>query len=330
MKTKLILTMMVGLTSYNALANSFEHSFNLLSDHSVATNARQDENNAHRLLFTTEWQWQADERWQIAGNLKAFRGDNGEGLTDNIQGISNIDAEKFSKIYEVFVLYQFNDQTRAKCGQVDANLEFAFVPVAGTFISPPLGITPTAIALPTYYDPALSCSVFYEPEQGFQWMGGVFAGRDHLNFAEQFYVVEGRYVTSSTRWSYGYWHHNGDWALLNEDNTKAISGWYLNYQLQLNQDWALFAVWSSLNDEVDITRQHHMLGVVRQYEAHQLGMMFSEVTQPHSAKEYLAEMYWQYQLLPELLLQPVLQWVNHAEPGIENQFVWTFRLNWSF
>lgn len=330
MKTPLLLTTLAGITSCCAFGNGFDYSFNLLSDHSVASNTRQADSNAHRLLFTTEWQWQADDRWLVAGNLKAFRGDNGEGLTENLQGISNIDAEKFSKIYEAYVQYQFNAETRAKCGQVDANLEFAFVPVAGTFISPPLGITPTAIALPTYYDPAMSCSVFYEPEQGFQWMGGVFAGRDHLDFAEQFYVAEGRYVTASSRWSYGFWHHSGDWELLDETKIKAISGWYLNYQLQLNQDWALFAVWSSLNDEVDITRQHHMLGLVRQYEQHQLGMMFSEVTQPQSAKEYLAELYWQHQLQPDLLLQPVLQWVKHGEAGLEDQFVWSVRLNWSF
>jgi hypothetical protein len=330
MKIQLMLTTLAGITSCFAFGDDFDYSFNLLSDHSVASNSRQDDNNAHRLLFTTEWQWQMDDRWLVAGNLKAFRGDNGEGLTENLQGISNIDAEKFSKIYEMYVQYQFNAETRAKCGQVDANLEFAFVPVAGGFISPPLGITPTAIALPTYYDPALSCSVFYEPEQGFQWMGGVFAGRDHLDFAEQFYVVEGRYVTANTRWSYGVWHHNGDWEVLDQNQIKAISGWYLNYQRQLNDNWSLFAVWSSLNDEVDITRQHHMLGVVRQFEPHQLGLMVSEVTQHDSAKDYLAELYWQHQLYSDLALQPVVQWVNHGEIGLKNQWVWTLRLNWSF
>lgn len=330
MKTPLMLTAFTGLFSGCVCGESFDYSFNLLTDHSVASNTRQTDSSAHRLLFTTEWQWQLDERWLVAGNLKAFRGDNGEALTENLQGISNIDAEKFSKIYEAYVQYQVSAETRVKCGQVDANLEFAFVPVAGTFISPPLGITPTAIALPTYYDPALSCSVFYEPEQGFQWMGGVFAGRDHLDFAEQFYVVEGRYVAEKSRWSYGFWHHSGDWELLDENNFKAISGWYLNYQLQLNQDWALLAVWSSLNDEVDSTRQHHMLGAVRQFDQHQLGLMFSELTQRHSATDYLTEVYWQHQLQPDLFVQPVLQWVNHAEAGVENQWVWSVRLNWSF
>lgn len=330
MKKSVFLTSLVGFNSCFALASSFDHSFNLLSDHSVVSTPRLDERSAHRMLFTTEWQWTLDGDWLIAGNLKAFRGDNGEALTENMQGISNIDAEKFSKIYELFVQYQLSADSRLKCGQVDANLEFAFVPTAGAFISPPLGITPTAIALPTYYDPAMSCSVFYEPEQGFQWMGGVFAGRDHLDFSEQFYVAEGRYVTAKARWSSGFWHHNGDWHLMNEQKIKAISGWYLNYQLQMSDDWTLFAVWSSLNDEVDTTRQHHMLGLVRQYQQHQLGVMFSEVTQVQSAKEYLVELYWQHELKPELMLQPVLQWVNHAEVGLANQWVWSLRLNWTF
>lgn len=330
MKIPVLLTTLAGFSSCVALASSFEHSVNLLSDHSVVSKPRQDAHSAHRMLVTAEWQWTMDEQWLIAGNLKAFRGDNGESLTENSQGISNIDAEKFSKIYEMFVQYQFSADSRLKCGQVDANLEFAFVPVAGTFISPPLGITPTAIALPTYYDPAMSCSFFYEPEQGFQWMGGVFAGRDHLNFSEQFYVAEGRYVTAKARWSYGVWHHNGDWDLIDEQKIKAISGWYLNYQLQMSDDWTLFAVWSSLNDEVDITRQHHMLGLVRQYQQHQLGMMFSEVSQLQRAKEYLVELYWQHELNPDLMLQPVLQWIDHAEAGLANQWVWSVRLNWTF
>lgn len=263
------------LLSSPAWAEEVAVSVNLLTDHSWVNSSEAEKKQAHRGLLTLEGQWQLDANWLLAGNLKAFRGNNGETLTDNIQGISNIDAEHFSKLYEAYLQYQFSADSRAKCGQVDANLEFAFIPAAAGFISPPLGITPTAIALPTYYDPALSCSVFYQPEQGFQWMGGFFAGGEQQQFAEQFYVAEGRYVDELSRWSYGYWRHNGDWADVVDQQLTAIGGWYLNYQRQLNPDWTLFLLWSELNDNVDVSRQHRMVGVVRQFEQQQLGLMVS-------------------------------------------------------
>lgn len=315
----------------------FEQSFNWLSDHSVLSTAakRPDADaealrQAHRLLLTYDFQFSGDSRWSLGGNFKMARGHNGEALTENLQGISNIDAEHFSKLYELYAQYQFNDKTRFKCGQVDANLEFAFVPVAAGFISPPLGITPTAIALPTYYDPALSCSLFYEPELGFQWMGGVFAGRDHLDFAEKFYIAEGRYVTANSRTTVGYWRHNGDWQDLDDGRIKPIDGWYLNHQYQLTADWSIFAVWSRLQDNVDISRQHQMLGVVRQFEQHQLGFMASKVLVPAQRAEWLAEVYWQHQWLAQVQIQPVLQWVRHSEPDWSNNLVLSLRVNWTW
>jgi porin len=316
---------------------TFEHSVNWLSDHSVLSSAakrpHEDEDaerQAHRLLLTYDFQFSGESPWSLSGNFKMARGNNGEALTENLQGISNIDAEHFSKLYELYLQYQLNDTTRLKCGQVDANLEFAFVPVAGGFISPPLGITPTAIALPTYYDPAMSCSVFYEPDRGFQWMGGVFAGRDHLDFAEKFYLAEGRYVTANSRSTFGYWRHNGDWEDLRDGQIKPIDGWYLNHQYQLTTDWSLIAVWSRLQDNVDVSRQHQMLGAVRQFEQHQFGVMASKVLVPEQRAEWLAEIYWQHQWLEQVQIQPVLQWVRHSEPDWGNNLVLSVRLNWTW
>jgi hypothetical protein len=164
----LLLISQVAVAPTLAAEEAFNQEFSVLADLSKATGDTGEETSAQRMLATWDAQYELSPRWSVAGNLKAFRGDNGEALTDNIQGISNIDAERFSKIYELYMQYQVSEQTRIKCGQVDANLEFAVIPVAGSFISPPLGITPTAIALPTYYDPALSCSAFYEPKR---WQG---------------------------------------------------------------------------------------------------------------------------------------------------------------
>ena len=316
---------------------SFSHETNLLIDISKADFDPTDveeapPSSAERMLATWSFQYEMTPRWSMAGNLKAFRGDNGEQLTDNIQGISNIDAERFSKIYEWYMQYQWSDDTRVKCGQVDANLEFAVVPVAGGFISPPLGITPTAIALPTYYDPALSCSVFYEPSQGFQAMGGVFAGRDHLNFGEQFYVLEGRYVQTNSQLVVGHWQHNGDWPLNDTEQFVAISGWYVNYQHQIHSSVTVFLGWSTLVDEVDSLKEHRLIGVVHDlpWGEQQVALMASQVTIPSSNDELLVEAYWQVPVWEQLVLQPVVQYIDQVAGTEDDAWIGTLRMSLTF
>ena len=306
----------------------FEHEFSILADLSKAGGYTGEETSAQRALVTWDAQYQLSPRWTVAGNLKAFRGDNGEALTDNIQGISNIDAERFSKIYELFMEYQWNEQTRLKCGQVDANIEFAVVPAAGAFISPPLGITPTAIALPTYYDPALSCSAFYEPERGFQAMAGVFAGRDHLDFADQFMVIEGRYVQEHGQLVVGHWQHNGEWPLNETVDFVAISGWYANYQHQINDDLTVFIGLSALLDEVDAIEEHRLIGIVYQlpWQEQQLGLMASQVTVPTANDELQLEAYWQLPITENLVLQPVVQYIDQVAGTDRNAWVGTLRV----
>jgi|GEM_PF-3060753 len=306
----------------------FTHGFQLISDHSTVRGFSADQQKAHRALLTWQWAYDSGNAWSFAGDFKALRGDNGEGLTDNVQGISNIDAEPFSKLYQAYAQYQFSDVQRMKCGQVDANLEFAMVPVAGAFISPPLGITPTAIALPTYNKPALSCSYFYEPQQGWQAMTGVFAGRGQTDFTEQFYIAETRYVTHNARMSAGYWHHHGDWKLLNDAQLRAISGWYINYQYQWHPQWTGFVELSTLNDDVDETHQHRMLGVVFSPDetGQQLGVMLSQVSGPAPSDEHLLEAYWLLPLTTQLQLQPVIQRIAHKADERSDSTVATLRL----
>lgn len=303
--------------------------FSLINDNShVAGYIDGDKRSASRLLATWDFSAQWQPQWLVAGNLKAFRGRNGEQLTGNREGISNIDAEQFSKIYELYLQYQFDDNSRLKCGQLDANLEFAMVPIGGAFISPPLGITPTAVALPTYYDPALSCSYFYEPADGWQWATGVFAGRSHNNFAEQFYIAEGRYVTENGRASFGYWRHNGDWEHVNTQQLIPASGWYLNYQQQFAPGRYWFFGWSGLNDEVDILHQHRMAGLVFEqiFPQQDVGIVLSQVTALDQADETMLETYWLVHAHEQFQLQPVLQWIDYDEQGKSNSLVVTLRL----
>lgn len=328
----LLLISQVVVAPTLAAEEAFNQEFSVLADLSKAGGDTGEETSAQRMLATWDAQYELSPRWSVAGNLKAFRGDNGEALTDNIQGISNIDAERFSKIYELYMQYQVSEQTRIKCGQVDANLEFAVIPVAGSFISPPLGITPTAIALPTYYDPALSCSAFYEPERGFQAMAGVFAGRDHLDFAEQFMVVEGRFVQESSQFVLGHWQHNGDWLLNDSEQFVAISGWYANYQHQVTNELTVFLGLSTLADAVDAIEEHRLLGLVYQlpWQDQQIGAMVSQVTVPTANDELQIETYWQLPVTDQLVVQPVLQYIDQVAGTDRSAWVGTLRLAITF
>ncbi len=328
MQVSSVLLSLSAVMTLAAPASDFQHQFSFINDNSRASGFRGEQSQASRALLSWDWQYELPAQWQMAGSLKAFRGRNGELLTDNIQGISNIDAAHFNKIYELYLQYQLDDTSRIKCGQVDANLEFAFVPAAAGFISPPLGITPTAVALPTYYDPAASCSVFYEPAQGFQWMSGFFAGEGHSDFSAQFTVAEGRYVSAYSRTSYGYWRHHGDWTTRTATSLRAVSGWYLNHQQQVSARLVLFGVWSGLNDDVDILHQHRMLGLVWQpgAQTQQFGLMYSMVTAAERQSEQMIEGYWQWTVTSQLQLQPVLQWVRHADPARSHSLVATLRL----
>lgn len=311
-------------------ATDFTQQWNLIADHSWASGYRaEDVRSAHRGLLTWDMQYQLNSQWAFQGNLKAFRGRNGERLIGNREGISNIDAEVFSKVYEAFVVYRPDEQQRIKCGQVDANLEFAMIPSGGNFISPPLGITPTAIALPTYYDPALSCSYFYEPELGWQAAFGVFAGRDAHSFAEQFYIAEARYVTERSRWSFGYWRHNGQWEHVTQPKLEPASGWYVNGEFQQGP-LTFFTVWSGLVDDVDILHQHRMLGVTYQHERAESGLVLSQVTAAGQEDEWMVEGYHQWSLLEQVVIQPVVQWVHYQQPDKPASIVWTLRWIWTF
>lgn len=319
-----------------AQERSLSRSFELIADYSTVSASEEldgaERDDALRALATWVWQYQSTSAWSAFANFKAFRGQNGEALGENWQGISNIDTDHFSALYEAYLQYHLGSDSRLKCGQVDANLEFAFVPVASAFISPPLGITPTAIALPTYADPALSCSFFYQPEKGWQWQGGLFAGAEHNSFADQFYVLEGRYVTAQSQFVFGHWRHNGQWQLQNTAEVTSIDGWYLNYQYQFSDSLTLFALWSGLTDAVDSARKHLLLGVVQQlpWQGQQLGLMFSQLQQAAHQQEQLMELYWQWPVAEQLTLQPVVQYIDSPAAAKGHAWFGTLRLVFSF
>lgn len=88
-------------------------------------------------------------------------GPNGSERLGDVQGFSNIDADAFSGVSEVWIEQRFaSDRFRLKAGRVDANTEFAMVATASDFLNSSMGFSPTIAAMPTYPEPALSVNAF--------------------------------------------------------------------------------------------------------------------------------------------------------------------------
>lgn len=110
------------------------------------------------------------------GQLMWRPGPNGSAILGDTQGFSNIDAEPLFGAGEVWYEQRlFEERFRIKAGRVDANTEFATVPVAADFLSSSMGYSPT-IAMPSYPTPAASVSVFVQPAPHFHVGAGLFNG----------------------------------------------------------------------------------------------------------------------------------------------------------
>ena len=87
---------------------------------------------------------------------------------------------------------------------------------------------------------------------------------------------------------------------------------------------------STLLDEVDAIEEHRLIGVVYQlpWQDQQAGVMASQVTVPMANDELQFEAYWQFPITENLLLQPVVQYIDNVA-GTDNQ-AWVSTLRVAF
>jgi porin len=164
------------------------------------------------------------------------RGGFGPASTGDAQGFSNIDADDFGSLYEVWVEQTLLPGLRVKVGQIDANTEFAFVENGGAFINPSMGFSPTIFVLPTYPSPHLGVIAQAQPSKRF-WAGiGIFrdemdqggtAGPRHEAFAIGEVGVRWA-LGGGGRLGVGYWHHTGSFPLVRDEGASVkASGQYM-------------------------------------------------------------------------------------------------------
>lgn len=110
--------------------------------------------------------------WWKNGHFGAvLQGEHGEGLsasyTGDVQAISNIEADDFAQVSELWYEHDFLDQKlRVKFGKMDTNADFAFIDYGGNFSHASSGFSPT-IPLLTYPNQDLALFIGYSP---WEWL----------------------------------------------------------------------------------------------------------------------------------------------------------------
>jgi len=164
------------------------------------------------------------------GRFVVFAQDfHGRGITErhvgDFQVLSNIDAPERMQVSEYFWEQEwFGGQWRIVLGKVDANAEFAVVPIAGEYINSSFGFHPT-IPLPTFPDPSAGLALFWDVNEWLRLAAGVWDGEpDGRNWgfsgsgvtfsiyeAEIHYALFGRLPGQVHG---GTWYHSGEFESL--------------------------------------------------------------------------------------------------------------------
>ncbi len=195
-------------------------------------------------------------------DFQTFEGQNGSDEVGDFQAFSNLDADGFTALYELWYQQWLADGViRIKAGKLDANSEFAYVEHGLEFLQSSMGFSPTILSFPSYPDPATSVNVFLYPTDRIYLGFGLYDGalregiatgrRGPRTFfdspADLFYIVELGLTWAlpdglEGRLGLGGWGHDGTferWAGGVEDGT---SGFYLVFD-----QW----LWREAADDAD-------------------------------------------------------------------------------
>ncbi|HYG23626.1 MAG TPA: carbohydrate porin [Verrucomicrobiae bacterium] len=280
-------------------------------------------------------------------------GPNGANFVGDLQGYSNIDAECFDRIGELwFEQKLLDDRIRVKLGQGDANTEFAYIESSGQFIHSSAGYSPTLRCLPTYPCPALSANVFVYPSAGTYVGTGVYSepldSRSPLNF-ETAYLLgeagvawEGARRLGPGRVAGGMWHEVAQVERFDGSFENSATGFYAVAEQQVwkenleepdnPQGVSLFAQYGYADANVSAIEHHVGCGLVvigflpcRDDDASGIYCSLA-ITSPADAalhrNETCVEWFYSFQATSFIVLQPDMQWIVNPGGGEGRAEAW--------
>ncbi len=287
------------------------------------------------------------------------RGRDGSLDAGDIQAYSNIDADRFTEVDELWLEQELLDgRLRLKVGRVDANSEFACLEAAGDFLNSSAGFSPTILALPTYPDPEPGVNVFVKVSPRVSVGAGVYRSplaRRTLTLTpdERFAIAEVK-----VRWEaggggvlgVGGWHETGTLERFDGGVEDGTSGAYAVLEQRL---WAaggtdeepvraltLFAQYGSADEDVGEFGHHYGIGLLWKAPlpgrpGDVAGLMVSRVdlsdvpAAGFPDDETAWEAFWSFEVTPWLRLQPDVQYIQHPSggaDGVDDALVGTLRV----
>jgi porin len=173
---------------------------------------------------------------------KAKVGRNGSDNASFVQSFSNIDADDFRAMGEVWVEQRFlQDRMRIKAGRIDFNHTFAGTDNGASFLNASMGFSPSIVAAPTYPLPSIGVEAAVTPWSTFTVSAAVLNGRDGAPApaagASRFRIAQAnqQWTLGSTalagRVGVGAWKHTGMFSALTAESDDAFDiagtrGWY--------------------------------------------------------------------------------------------------------
>ena len=299
----------------------------------------------------------------------SFGGRSGVEVARDVQGYSNIDADEFVDVAEVWYEQRMaRDRVRLKIGRVDANTEFAFVGAAGAFINSSAGFSPTILTLPTYPQAMPGVNLAVRTSRRSDVRVGVYRSTldgDPLNrdstalfaIGESAAVWRGRGAWGPGRAVVGAWHDSAILPRLASDDGRGAGiesgtmGWYavLEQQLRLGSGrnagpnvLSLFSQIGAADAAVSPVVGHVSLGaaygplVAERGDA--LGVMLARValSEEDSAStlrhELVVELFYHAPITRYLFLRPDLQYISttSSDSGSRDLLAATLRIGIAF
>lgn len=304
--------------------------------------------------------------WQgltLFAQHKMKQGRNGSGEAAFIQNYSNIDADDFRALGEVYIEQRvLQDRLRIKLGRLDFNSEFAGTDNGANFLNASMGYSPSITAAPTFPLPTGAASVFLAPLAHLSIGAGVFDGMGSapapnggrslftiLQVNEQWGLLAGRLPG---RVGVGAFRHSGGFPALvpPADNIDALltaaRGWYATVDQTLwraaaesddalSPNIAAFAQLGRSDHHVSPVQSHvgggfTLAGVMPGARASVVGLGATRATM-RDGNESIGELFYQLPIVGSLaLVADVQRVVRRLGTAPERGTVFTLRTMVSF
>jgi len=352
MRNFVFISVILVFISYKASAQSV--SGMIINDASFVLDGGITEDFSRRTLGVLALSYTAKKGLSFYADAQIFRGDNGSLSTGDIQAYSNIDENKLSKLYEIWMQKEFDDLgLRIKVGQVDANSEFAFVEHGSEFLNSSMGVSPSISELPTYPLPTVSFNAFLQTSPSTTWSLGVYSDESN-EFDDVFSIGQWNKRINQINVALGAWHKTGGVSqILSEplqdvDSLGSAHGYYatfggsVNLSLFDSQNAGWFTQLAYTPARYSAITSHLGAGIQwygvhgEQNNVFGMGFTYAEVNKDAvvlaPSAELALEVFYRFQLNAHIALKPDIQYIINpgTNANINNALVLSLRTEVAF